>query len=322
MIFKIFSVAGDASFRKFYRVVFNKKSQIIISSQKDKYKNLISYAAINQFLRKENILAPKLFSLNYKKGIMFIEDFGDLTFYKILINKKNKFKTYKKLVNLLLKIQKIKVKKNIKNNNNKSHEMKKYSKKYLFQESNLFFDWYLPLILSKKKVSKIKIKLNKILLKLYNKLTLTNSCFVHRDYHVQNLMKVGKNIGVIDSQDALIGHRAYDLASLIDDVRIKIPVKLKDKIFSYYIKKNKKNHNFNLNKFSEDFNILSVQRSLKIIGIFSRLFRRDKKRQYLSLIPYTWQLLDLRMSSKIFLELKNVLNDNIPKHFKKKTNYK
>jgi len=135
-------------------------------------------------------------------------------------------------------------------------------------------------------------------------------------------MKVGKNIGVIDSQDALIGHRAYDLASLIDDVRINIPVKLKNKIYNYYIKKNKNNHNFDLNKFSEDFNILSVQRSLKIIGIFSRLFRRDKKKQYLRLIPYAWRMLDLRLNSKIFLELKNILNANIPKHFKKKTNYK
>ena len=72
----------------------------------------------------------------------------------------------------------------------------------------------------------------------------------------------------------------------------------------------------------KDFNILSVQRSLKIIGIFSRLFRRDKKKQYLRFIPYAWRLLDLRLNSKIFLELKNTLNANIPKHFKKKTNYK
>ena len=68
----------------------------------------------------------------------------------------------------------------------------------------------------------------------------------------------------------------------------------------------------------EDFNILSVQRSLKIIGIFSRLFIRDKKKQYLKYIPYTWQLLDMRMDSEIFSDLKKILNDNIPKKFKKK----
>ena len=131
-------------------------------------------------------------------------------------------------------------------------------------------------------------------------------------------MKVGKKIGVIDSQDALIGNPAYDLVSLIDDVRIKTSIKLKNQIYSYYSKKTSKIYRINSQKFLEDFNILSVQRSLKIIGIFSRLFKRDKKKQYLKFIPYTWQLLKTRMNSEIFLELKKILDSNIPKKFRKK----
>ena len=131
-------------------------------------------------------------------------------------------------------------------------------------------------------------------------------------------MKVGKKIGVIDNQDALIGNPAYDLVSLIDDVRIKTSTKLKNQIYSYYSKKTSKIYGINSQKFLEDFNILSVQRSLKIIGIFSRLFKRDKKSQYLKLIPYTWQLLKMRMNSGISLELKKILDSNIPKKFRKK----
>ena len=153
---------------------------------------------------------------------------------------------------------------------------------------------------------------------MYNKLNFSNSYFVHRDYHVQNLMKVGKKIGVIDSQDALIGNPAYDLVSLIDDVRIKTSTKLKNQIYNYYSKKTSKIYRNNPQKFLEDFNILSVQRSLKIIGIFSRLFKRNKKKQYLKLIPYTWQLLKMRMNSEIFLELKKILDSNIPEKFRKK----
>jgi len=131
-------------------------------------------------------------------------------------------------------------------------------------------------------------------------------------------MQVGKKIGVIDSQDALIGNPAYDVVSLIDDVRIKTSVKLKNQIYSYYLKKTSKIFKTNSKKFLEDFKILSVQRSLKIIGIFSRLFKRDKKKQYLKLIPYTWQLLNTRMNSEIFLELKKILDSNIPKKLRKK----
>ena len=200
--------------------------------------------------------------------------------------------------------------------------MNKYSNKYLFKESDLFFDWYLPLLLSKKKALNIKIKSKKILSKIYNKLNFSNSYFVHRDYHVQNLMQVGKKIGVIDSQDALIGNPAYDVVSLIDDVRIKTSVKLKNQIYSYYLKKIPRNCKIDPKKFLEDFKILSVQRSLKIIGIFSRLFIRDKKKQYLKFIPYTWQLLEMRMDSEIFSELKKIFNSNIPNKFKKKVIHK
>ena len=135
-------------------------------------------------------------------------------------------------------------------------------------------------------------------------------------------MQVGKKIGVIDSQDALIGNPAYDVVSLIDDVRIKTSVKLKNQIYSYYLKKIPRNYKINPKKFLEDFKILSVQRSLKIIGIFSRLFIRDKKKQYLKFIPYTWLLLEMRMDSEIFSELKKIFNINIPNKFKKKIIHK
>jgi len=318
MKFKILPIAGDASFRTFYRLALNKTSKIIVLAKKEKYKNLIAYLAINQFLRNNKILTPKLYTFDYSKGLIVIEDFGDLSFYKILLKKKNKLPIYKKLIDLLLKIQKIKPKLKIKNINNGTHIIEKYSNKYLFKESNLFFDWYLPLFLSKKKASNIKIKSNKILSKLYNRLNFSNSYFVHRDYHVQNLMKVGKKIGVIDSQDALIGNPAYDLVSLIDDVRIKTTTKLKNQIYAYYLTKTSKIYRINSKKFLEDFKILSVQRSLKIIGIFSRLFIRDKKKQYLKFIPYTWQLLEMRMDAEIFSELKKILNSNISRKFKKK----
>ena len=315
---KIQPISGDASFRKFYRFVSNKSSKIIVFAKKEKYKNLIAYSAINKFLRVNKILAPKLYAHNCPKGNIIIEDFGDLSFYRVLLKKKNKLIIYKKLVDLLIQIQKIRPKSKIKSINNRFHTMNKYSNKYLFQESDLFFDWYLPLFLSKKKALDIKIKSKKTLSELYNRLNFSNSYFVHRDYHVQNLMRVGKKVGVIDSQDALIGNPTYDLVSLIDDVRIRTSRKLKDQIYNYYLKKTSKIYKISSKKFLEDFNILSVQRSLKIIGIFSRLFKRDKKNKYLKLIPYTWRLLEIRMNSKIFSELKKILDNNIPKKFRKK----
>jgi len=134
-------------------------------------------------------------------------------------------------------------------------------------------------------------------------------------------MKINSRIGVIDSQDAIIGNPTYDLASLIDDVRIKTSNQLKKNIFNYYLNKCPKIYRRNKNEFIHDFNILSVQRNLKIIGIFSRLFKRDKKKQYLKLIPYTWKLLEIRSKDKMFSEINTILNKFIPSKTRAKNKF-
>ena len=127
-------------------------------------------------------------------------------------------------------------------------------------------------------------------------------------------MYIKNNIAVIDSQDALIGNKAYDLASLVDDVRFKTSNKLKNKILNNYFKKLKKNE---INKFLNDFEILSVLRNLKIIGIFMRLAVRDNKKKYIKMIPYAWEMINYRMKkNKEFVNLKLILKRNFPKFVK------
>ncbi len=305
---------GDASFRKFFRKKNKKKTFIIVYAKKEKKKNLLIYDSINKVLKKNNILAPKLYEENYKKDYIVIQDFGDETIYEIF-NKysSNKFQYFRKIIKLLTKIQSIKDK-NIKNFKKKSYVIPKYEKKILFEESKLFCDWYTKSLLTKKNQDRFKKKFTITVNKLISNLKLKNNTFVHRDFHISNLMKVKNQIGVIDSQDAVIGNKAYDLASLIDDVRFKTSKTLKRKIYRLYIKDQKK---LDERKFENDFEILSILRNLKIIGIFTRLAVRDGKKKYLKLIPYAWNLINSRIKNNIiFKDLKNLLNEN----FKKKLN--
>ena len=305
---------GDASFRKFFRKKNKKKTSIIVYAKKEKKKNLLIYDSINKILNKNKILAPKLYRENYKKDYIEIQDFGDETIYEIF-NKYsgNKFQYFRKIIKLLTKIQSIKDK-NIKNFKKKSYVIPKYKKKILFEESKLFCDWYTKNLLTKKNQYRFKKKFTATVNKLISNLKLKNNTFVHRDFHISNLMKVKNQIGVIDSQDAVIGNKAYDLASLIDDVRFKTSKTLKRKIYRSYVKDQKK---LDERKFKNDFEILSILRNLKIIGIFTRLAVRDGKKKYLKLIPYAWSLINLRIKNNIiFKDLKNLLNEN----FKKKLN--
>jgi len=302
-------IRGDASFRSFYRKKNKKKTSIIVSAKKEKEKNLLIYDAINKLLVQNGVKAPKLLNHNYDENYIEIQDFGKLTIYSMLRNKKkNKLKIFKKIILLLNKIQKIDNKK-IKNFKNANYTIPIYSKKLISAEAKLFLKWYVPKMLIKKKASALNKKLTSEINLLLLKLKLKNNTFVHRDFHVSNLMKVKKQIGILDSQDALFGNKAYDLASLIDDVRLKTSLGLKNTIYNYYVYLNKKE--INENYFRNDFEILSVLRNLKIIGIFTRLAIRDKKKKYLKLIPHAWELIENRINNNIiFADLKNYLDDN------------
>ena len=305
-------IKGDASFRKFYR---NKKSKsIVVHAKKEKIKNLLIYDAINKILVKNNILAPKLLSQNYKDHLIEVEDFGDNTLFKILENKKtNKDIIFKKILKTLITLQSIKDK-HVINFKNQKYKVKEYNSKILSNEAHLFSQWYASRKLNSYKMRNFEKKYKKEIKNLLLKLKFKNDTFVHRDFHVSNLICFKNNIAVIDSQDALIGNKAYDLASLVDDVRLRTSNKFKKKVLSYFLKKFKKDKT---KKFINDFEILSVVRNLKIIGIFMRLAERDNKKKYKKMIPYAWQMINYRMQNNIeFKNLKSLLKSNFPKFIK------
>ena len=296
----IVELSGDASHRKFYRD--KKNNSIIVYAKKEKRKNLLIYAAINELLNNNKILTPRLICEKYKKNYIIIEDLGDNTGLK-------KFKNYNidnyiKLFEILKKLKLVR-KRTINTFLKNNYTIKNYSNNELLREAKLFSDWYMPKII-KKKLSLSKKLYIKIIKKLILSLKLKKKVFVHRDFHISNIMVKKNKIYLIDSQDAVFGNEAYDLASLIDDVRIKIKLKNREKIYEKFISKQKK---INPEKLRNDFEILSVLRNLKIIGIFTRLSKRDKKHKYLKLIPYAWKMIDERRKHNTrFEELNNFLS--------------
>ena len=310
MNYKLKKISGDASFREFYRLQKGKNTSIIIQAKKEKFKNLITYIVVNKILAKNKIYAPKLITNHYEHDIIEITDLGQKSFYNTIIKKKNKFNDYKDLIKIVIKLQNIKLQRNYRLGKFKIN-FQNYSIKNLHKESDLFFDWYLKYCFKSSKLKKIKEILKNELTKIYKKLYFQNSTFVHRDFHASNIMINNNKLGLIDSQDAIIGNPLYDVASLIDDVRVKLPLNLQEKLLNfYYCKSNLKKEEYK--NLKNDFEILSVQRNLKILGIFVRLFKRDGKPNYLKYLPYTWSLIERRLKNPVF---KN-LNSLFKKHLK------
>ena len=163
MKYKIKKISGDASFREFYKIEKNYTSTILVKANKDKFRNLIVYAAVNELLIKNKIKAPKLIQEYFTNNMMEIENLGNYSFLEYIKNKKNKFNDYKKLIELIIKLQKINLKKNIKFKNN-IIKINKFNLSELHKESDLFFDWYLKSNGKKIKFNKDK---NKIRIKFF-----------------------------------------------------------------------------------------------------------------------------------------------------------
>ena len=310
MNYKLKKISSDASFREFYRVKKNNKTSIIVFAKKEQYKNLIVYSLVNKILNSHNILSPKLLKNYYKDNMIEISDLGEKSFYDYIKDKKDRFKHYTKLIDLIIKLQKIKLK-NQYNFYGKKIKFNKYSITHLHKESDLFFDWYLKYCSKNLKVEKIKKIFKKELNNIYKKLYFKNNFFTHRDFHASNVMMYKKKLSLIDSQDAIVGNPLYDVASAIDDVRIKMSISLQDNLFEYYIRKSKfkaKDKSY----LKNDFDILSIQRNLKILGIFVRLYKRDKKPNYLKYLPYTWILIERRMRNPIFSKLNKLFRKHLP----------
>ena len=309
MNYRLKKISGDASFREFYRLKKGNKSSIIVKAKKEKFKNLISYTIINKILNKNKINAPLLISNHYKHNMIEISDLGKKSFYETVVKRKNKLSYYKDLIKIIFKLQKIKIQKSYKFGKFKLR-LQKYSLKNLHKESDLFFDWYLKFNSKNIKIGKVKRILKKELNKVYKKLYFKNNTFVHRDFHASNVMINKKKFGLVDSQDAIVGNPLYDVASLIDDVRIKLPTDLQNKLLNFYYSKSKlKKENFK--NLKNDYDILSVQRNFKILGIFVRLSKRDSKSNYLKYLPHTWSLINKRLKNPIFKNLKLLLHKQV-----------
>ena len=305
-------LTGDASFRKFYR---SKENSIIVFSKKNKRVNLEIYDAINNCFNKNGVNAPKLKKENFNKNYIEIEDLGSTSVFKLLKNRRNKNEIYFKIIKILNTLQKVQTKylKTFKKN---QYKIPTYTKFKLLDESSLFLDWYLPRVIKNSKKKRAKKEIKNTFDNLYKKLKLKKKVLVHKDFHVSNMMYHKKKIYLIDSQDAVYGNIAYDLASLVDDVRLKTSQQQKDKIFDMFANLN---NSIDQNKLKNDFEILSVLRNLKVIGIFTRLAIRDKKKKYMQMIPYAWKMIEQRMSKNfLFKDLEIYLN----KYFNKKVRLK
>ena len=268
--------SADASFRQYFRLKSDDKTVLLMDSSLEK-DSLSPFLDLTSRLLDVGVKAPLILEQNLQHGFLILEDFGN-THYLDILDDENFSAMYKTAIDVIIKMQIVDVK-----------DLPVYDKKFLHFEMDLMQKWYFEGLLKKS----LSISEKNIIQTTLENISTVVLCqpqniFVHRDFHSRNIMiQDEKNIGVIDYQDAMNGAVTYDLVSLLKDCYINFDVDEINKLALYF--RDKKALNVSDAEFIKWFDFMGLQRHIKVLGIFSRLYLRDGKKNYLKDIPLTLQ---------------------------------
>lgn len=272
--FTIEKASEDASFRSYYRVMSQGDTKIIMDAP-PQHEPLTSFLDVTKRLASAKINVPIIYEVDESKGYILMSDLGKNNYLDAL-NKETVYCLYTDAIDVICRIQ----------NYASSKGLEVFDMNIQIKEMDLFKDWFLEkhLKMNLNQDQSIYLKdFNEILARRISKIPTT---FIHRDFHSRNLMVTDKNNpGVLDYQDAMIGPMTYDLVSLLKDCYIKWDDELIYKMVKTYFQRLEQSMTYD--EFEYWFDMTGLQRHLKAIGIFSRLYYRDQKSSYLKNIPKT-----------------------------------
>ncbi|MBF0293758.1 MAG: phosphotransferase [Magnetococcales bacterium] len=275
-------VAGDASFRRYFRAESPAGRFIFMDAPPDK-EDSTPFLDIARFLHPHGVRVPQVVEARVASGHILLEDFGDVTFLKALEAGTPPETLYQPAVETLLAMQATP-----RDGSCIAHD-RPFDHAMLSRELALFTDWYVEGILA----TPIPPADRQAFLAAFGTLLdgiLTQPwTFVHRDYHSRNLMWHEERVGVLDFQDAVMGPVTYDLASLLRDCYVAWDAPFRDQVMDWWFadERIRRIYPVSREQLQKDFDWMSIQRNLKAVGIFGRLSRRDGKHGYLNDIPRT-----------------------------------
>ena len=275
--FTLTPASADASFRRYYRVAFDDGRTCILMDAPPENEDCRPWLHVQQVLHDAGIHVPEVVAQDLEQGFLLLSDLGDTTYLDVL-DAENAPALYADAITALVKIQAA----------SRPGVLPDYDRNLLKRELDLFPEWFLgrhhSLVLGDKEREEIEQVFERILT-----INLAEpKVFVHRDYHSRNLMVTQPNPGIIDFQDAVYGPISYDLVSLLKDAYIEWDEEVSiDWLIRYWEQARKAGLPVSPDfaEFHRDYEWMGVQRHIKVLGIFSRLYHRDGKNGYLKDMP-------------------------------------
>lgn len=240
-----------------------------------------SFLFVSDLLHTHSVHVPKIFAVNQPAGFMLLEDFGDTLLLNV-VDSEAAIPCYEKALDILLQLRNY--------NRNNPAKLPLFDIDYMMKEMMLCTTWFLTQY-TKTPLSDLEENiLKESYFAIAQSIAKQEATFVHRDFHSRNIMIVDTRtpkLGIIDFQDAMLGPYTYDLVSLLKDCYIALPNETQRRWLEYFYHKAGIKAHKPYAEFEKDFHVCGLQRHIKVLGIFSRLYLRDNKSGYLQDLPLT-----------------------------------
>ena len=299
-------LAADASFRRYDRLRRDGECVVLMDAPPPQ-ENLAAFHRVQCLLIELGFSAPRPLAVDLEQGFMLLEDLGDRTFTRALAEGAEEAALYRLAVDVLIALHE-----RFRSLDGMETALPSYDDQRLLDEVLLFPDWYL-LAIGRTPTDNERSAYLKAWRQALAAVRQVPETLVLRDYHVDNLMvlegRAGpQGCGLLDFQDAVLGPVTYDLVSLLEDVRRDVSPDLVAELRARYLAAFPE---LDRAAFDAAYAVLGAQRNAKIIGIFTRLCRRDGKPQYLRHIPRTWRLLEADLTNPALSEVRDWFDRSI-----------
>ncbi|WP_420346090.1 aminoglycoside phosphotransferase family protein [Pelagibius sp.] len=299
-------LAADASFRSYDRLSRGGETAVLMNAPPPQ-ENVQVFRNIADLLLDIELSAPRPLAMDREAGFLLLEDFGDRTFTRALAEGADEGDLYRLAVDTLIALHQ-------RWYNSDMTGLPSYDEQRLLDEAALLVDWYLPAVTGRETPPALRESYLEAWRAAVPVMLAVPQSLVLRDYHVDNLMILeGREgiarCGLLDFQDAVIGPVSYDLVSLLEDARRDVAPDLAAEMLARYRDAFRHTDPW---AFAASYAALGAQRNAKIIGIFTRLCRRDGKAHYLKHIPRVWRLLEGDLQHPALTELAEWFAREIP----------
>ena len=299
---EILPLAGDASFRRYFRVVAPGRSAVLMDAPPDK-EDIGPFIAIAAELNARGLSAPEMLAVDRELGLLLLEDFGDRLVGPVLRDDPAPERAiYSDAIHVLDALARRAA----------PRGLAPYDAAVMQREVRLFTEWYAPATGLQVDEAGFDAAWAAVWGDVLD-VVAGDPVLVLRDYHADNLLLLDrpglKRLGLLDFQDALAGHPAYDLVSLLQDARRDVTPELEEAMLAEYLAAGGR---ADPDRFRAHYEILGAQRNTKILGIFTRLWQRDGKAGYLAFQPRVWGYLERNLAHPALAPVKRWFDANVP----------